>query len=84
MSQRKENKTPEKRTKQNGDQQATRCRVQNTGSKELSEPSEDLSSMKKDQSEVKDTLTEMNSLQGINRVGEAENQISNLELRKSA
>ena len=47
MSQRKENKTPEKRTKQNGDQQATRCRVQNTGSKELSEPSEDLSSMKK-------------------------------------
>ena len=31
MAQKKEqNKTPEKRTKQNGDKQSTRCRVQNT------------------------------------------------------
>ena len=26
-----ENKTPEKRTKQNGDSQPIRCRIQNTG-----------------------------------------------------
>ena len=40
----------------------------------LKEVSEDLSSIKKTQSEMKDTLTEMNSLQGNNsRVDDAEN-----------
>ena len=40
----------------------------------LKELSEDLSSIKKTQSEMKDTLTEMNSLQGNNsRVDDAEN-----------
>ena len=39
---------------------------------------------KKDQSEMKDTLIEMNNLQGINStVHEAKNQISNLEYKKA-
>ena len=43
--------------------------------------SEDLSSIKKTLSEMKDTLIEIkNNLQGNNsRMGEAENQINNLE-----
>ena len=56
------NKTSEKRTKQNGNKQSNRCRDQNI----LKELSEDLNSIKKIQSEVKDTLTEIkNNLQGI-------------------
>ena len=51
----------------------------------LSELNENLISIKKDQSEIKDTLTEMkNNLQGINsRVHEAENQISDLEYKET-
>ena len=47
----------------------------------LKELSEDLSSMKKIQSEMKDTLIEIkNNLQGNNsRVDEAENQINDME-----
>ena len=47
----------------------------------LKELSEDLSSMKKIQSEIKDTLIEIkNNLQGNNsRVNEAKNQINDLE-----
>ena len=47
----------------------------------LKELSEDLSSIKKTQSEMKDSLTEIkNKLQGNNsRVDEAENQINDLE-----
>ena len=46
----------------------------------LKELSEDLSSIKKIQSETKDTLIEIkNNLQGNNRVDEAENQINDLE-----
>ena len=47
----------------------------------LKELSEDLKSIKKIQSEMKDTLVEiMNNLQGNNsRVDEAENQINDLE-----
>ena len=47
----------------------------------LKELSEDLSSIKKTQSEMKDTLIEIrNDLQGNNsRVDEAKNQINNLE-----
>ena len=49
----------------------------------LSELSENFNSIKKIQSEMKDTLIEIkNNLQGINsRVDEAENQISNLEYK---
>ena len=50
----------------------------------LKELSEDLSSMKKTQSETKDTLIEIkNNLQGNNsRMDEAKNQINALEHRK--
>ena len=67
-----------KRAKLNGDKQSIRCRVQNTGYKELSE---DLSNIKKTQSEMKNTLIEIkNNLQGNNsRVDEAENQVNDLE-----
>ena len=48
----------------------------------LKELSEDLSSIKKIQSETEDTLTEIkNNLQGNNRMDEAENQISDLEYK---
>ena len=84
MAQMKEHiKTPEK-AKQNGDKQSIRCRVQNTGYKMLKELSEDLSSIKKTQSETKDTLIEINNLQGNNsRVDEAENQINDLEHKEA-
>ena len=51
----------------------------------LKELSEDLESIKKVQSETKDTLIEIkNNLQGINRrVDEAENQINDLEHKEA-
>ena len=51
----------------------------------LKELSEDLSSIKKIQSEVKDTLIEIkNNSQGINsRVDEAKNQINDLEHKEA-
>ena len=51
----------------------------------LKEPSEDLSSIKKIQSEMKGTLTEIkNNLQGSNsRVDETENQINYLEYKEA-
>ena len=75
------NKTSEKRTKQNGNKQSNRCRDQNI----LKELSEDLNSIKKIQSEVKDTLTEIkNNLQGNNhRVDEAKIQINDLEHKEA-
>ena len=50
----------------------------------LSEFSEDLNSIKKIQSEIKDTLIKIkNNVQGNNsRVDEAENQINDMEHRK--
>ena len=39
-------KTPDKKTKQNGDKQSIRCRVQNTVYKDAPELSEDLNSQK--------------------------------------
>ena len=48
-----------KRTKQNGDKQSIRCRVQNTGCKDVQGTSEDLSSIKMIQSEMKDTVIEI-------------------------
>ena len=51
----------------------------------LKELSEDLTSIKKIQSEMKDTLTEIkNNLQGNNSsMDEAENQVSNLEHKEA-
>ena len=51
----------------------------------LKELSENLKSINKIQSETQDTLIKIkNNLQGINsRVGEAENQISNLEHKET-
>ena len=51
----------------------------------LKEPSEELNSIKKIQSETKSTLSETeNNLQGNNsRVDEAENQIKDLEYKKA-
>ena len=50
----------------------------------LKELSEDLNSIKKIQSEVKDSVIEIkNHLQGNNRVDEAENQISDLEYNET-
>ena len=46
----------------------------------LKELSEYFNSVKKSQAEMRDILTEMNNLQGINsRVDEAENQINDVE-----
>ena len=69
------------RTKQNGEKPSIRCRVQTTVTRILKELSEDLNSIKKIQSETKDTLIETkNNLQGNNsRVNEAENQFNDLE-----
>ena len=51
----------------------------------LTELSENFNSIKKDQSEMKDTLIEIkNNLQGINSiVDKADNQISNLEYKEA-
>ena len=50
----------------------------------LKDLSEDLNSIKKIQSEMKNTLTEINNLQGINsRVDEAENQINDVEHKEA-
>ena len=48
------------------------------------ELNEDLSSIKKMQSEMKDTLIKMNNLQGnSSRLDEAENQINDLEYKET-
>ena len=50
----------------------------------LKELNEDLNSIKKTQSETKDTLIEIkNNLQGNDRVDEAENQINDLEQKET-
>ena len=50
----------------------------------LKELNEDLNSIKKTQSEMKDTLIEIkNNLQGNSRVGEAKNQINDLEHKET-
>ena len=74
-----------KRTKQHGDKKSIRYRVQNTGYKGPQETNEDFNSIKKIQSETKDTLIEIkDNLQGINsRIDEAENQINDVEHKKA-
>ena len=75
------NQNSRKRTKQNGHKQSISCRVQNTGIRMLKELSEDFNSIKKIQSEMKDTLIKIkNNLQENNsRVDKAKNQINDLE-----
>ena len=81
----KQIKTPEKELKRNGDKQSIKCRVQNTIYKDAQELCEDLNSIKKIQSEKKDTLVEIkNHLQGNNSsMDEAKNQINDLEQKEA-
>ena len=74
-----------KRTKQNIGKKSVRCRVKIWVIKMLNELSQDLNSIKKIQSEMKDSLIEIkNNLQGINsRVDEANNQINDLEHKEA-
>ena len=71
-------------TKQKGDKQSIRCTVENACYKDA-QGTQDINSIKKIQSETKDTLIEIkNNLRGNNsRVDEAENQINNLEQKES-
>ena len=60
IKKKKKEQNTRKRTKQNGHKQSISCRVQNTGIRMLKELSEDFNSIKKIQSEMKDTLIEIN------------------------
>ena len=90
MAQMKEQiKTPEKIAKWNGDKQSI-CsepwdKFKTSVIRMFKELSENLSSIKKIQSETKDALTEIkNNLQGKNNiVDEAENQINDLEHKEA-
>ena len=76
-----QNKTPKKKKpKQNRDKQSIRCKVQNTGYRMLRELIGYCNSIKKNQAEMKVTLSEIKkNIQRINNGGdEAENQINNL------
>ena len=77
-------KTPQK-VKQNRDKQFIRYRVQNIGYKDAQGTNEDLNSIKKIQSDTKDTPIEVkNNLQGNNsRVNEAKNQSNGLEHKEA-
>ena len=82
MAQMKEqNKTPEKELNKMEVNNLSEAEFKTLVIKMLNELSEDLSSIKKIQSEMKDTLIEIEkNLQGINsRVDEAENQFNDLE-----
>ena len=77
-------KTPEKELKKMVISNLSDAEFKTLVIKMLEELSEDLNSMKKIQSETKDTLIKIkNNLQGNNeRVDEAENQINNMEHKK--
>ena len=74
-------KTPEKELNKMERSNRSDAEVKTLVIRMLKELSEDLNSIKKSQSEMKDTLMEIkNNLQGNNsRVDEAENQINDLE-----
>ena len=74
-------KTPEKELNKMEISNLSDAEFEKLSIRMLKELSEDLSSIKKTQSEMKDSLTEIkNKLQGNNsRVDEAENQINDLE-----
>ena len=82
LAQRKEQiKTPEKELSEMETSNLSDAEFKTLVSRTLKELSEDLSSINKIQSEMKDTLIEIkNNLQGNNsRMDEAENQISDME-----
>ena len=85
LAQMKQIKTLEKEPTKMGDKQSIRCRVQNTGYRILKYLSEDLNSIKKIQSEMKNILIEIKAnLQGNNRrVDESKNQINNMEYKEA-
>ena len=85
MGQMKEQiKTPEKELNEIEISDLSDAEVKTLVIKMLEELSEDLSSIKKGQSEMEGTLSEIkNNLQGNNnRVDEAENQTNDLDIRK--
>ena len=81
----KQNKTPEKKLNKMEKSNLSDAEFKILVIRMLKELSEDLNSIKKIQSETKNTLIKIkNKLQGINsRVDEAENQISNLEHKEA-
>ena len=86
MAQMKEQiKTPEKKLDKTEISHLSDAEFKTLVIKMLNELSEDLSSIKKIQSEMKDTLIEIEkNLQGINsRVDEVENQINDLENKEA-
>ena len=86
MAQMKEQiKTPEKELKEMEISNLSDAEFKTLVTRMLKELSEDLSSIKKTQSEMKDTLTEIkNNLQGNNSgVDEAENQINDFEHKEA-
>ena len=86
MTQMKEQiKTPEKELNKIQTSNLLDAEFKTLGIRMLKEISEDLNSIKKTQSETKDTLIEIkNNLQGDNgRVGEPQDQISNLEHKEA-
>ena len=85
MAQMKEQiKTPEKELNEMEINNLSEAEFKTLVIRMLKEHSEDLSSMKKIQSEIKDSLIEIkNNLQGNNsRVNKAENQINHLECKE--
>ena len=82
---REEIKTPEKEVNEMEISNLSDAAFKTLVMRMLKELSEDLSSIKMIQSEMKDTLTEIkNNLQGNNsRVDEAKNQIIDLELKEA-
>ena len=86
MAQMKEQiKTPEKELNEMQISNLSDAEFKTLVIKMLKKLSEDLSSMKKIQSEMKDTLIEIkNNLQGNNsRIDEADNQINDLECKEA-
>ena len=79
-----QNKTPEKELNEMGITNLSDAEFKILFIRMLKELIEYNNSIKKTQSEMKDTLTEMNSLQGNNsRVDDAENWINDLEHKEA-
>ena len=77
-------KTPEEELNEMEKCNLSDAEFKTLGIRMLKELSEDLSSIIKIQSETKDTLIQMNNLQGNNsRVKEADNQINDLKYKEA-
>ena len=85
MAQMKHNRTPEKELSEMEMSNLSDAEFKTLVIRMLKELSEDLKSIKKTQSEMKETLIEIkNNLQGNNsRVDEAKNQINDLEHKEA-